>query len=33
LLEQAGFRDIVERDPEWHGRKINRDFRVEAIKC
>jgi len=33
LLKQAGFTEIRERNPEWHGRKTTRDFRVEAIKC
>lgn len=33
LLKEAGFTEIRERNPEWHGRKINRDFRVEAVKC
>jgi len=33
LLKQAGFTQIVEKNPEWHGRKTTRDFRVEAIKC
>lgn len=32
-LERAGFEKIKERPTEWHGRKQNRDFRVEAIKC
>ena len=31
-LQKAGFGDIVERSPEWHGRKTNRDFRCEATK-
>jgi len=33
LLKQTGFTEIRERNPEWHGRKTTRDFRVEAIKC
>lgn len=32
-LERAGFKWIVERDPQWHGKKLNRDFRVECRKC
>jgi predicted SAM-dependent methyltransferase len=33
VLINAGFEGIVERPTEWHGRKQNRDFRVEAFKC
>jgi predicted SAM-dependent methyltransferase len=33
VLMAAGFEAIVERPTEWHGRKHNRDFRVEAFKC
>lgn len=31
-LEQAGFSKVKEKDPLWHGKKVKRDFRVEAIK-
>jgi predicted SAM-dependent methyltransferase len=32
-LERAGFELVIEMPTEWHGRKQNRDFRVEARKC
>lgn len=32
-LRRAGFKDAKECDPQWHGKKVKRDFRVEAIKC
>lgn len=31
-LERAGFEQIVERPTEWHGRKQDRDFRIEGVK-
>ena len=31
-LEQAGFRDVIIRDPETHERRVWRDIRIEAIK-
>lgn len=33
VLKKAGFGMIKECPPEFHGRKTNRDFRIEAIKC
>ena len=33
VLESCGFTGIVEKPTEWHGRKQNRDFRVECKKC
>lgn len=30
-LERAGFTKIKEKEPQWHGRKKNRDFRIEAM--
>lgn len=32
-LENAGFVSVVERKPQWHGGRENRDFRVEAFKA
>jgi len=33
LLEAAGFHRIKEKKPQWHGVRLNRDFRVECVKC
>lgn len=30
VIEAAGFAKVVERPTEWHGRRENRDFRIEA---
>lgn len=32
ILLSVGFRSVVECSPQHHGRKVNRDFRIEAIK-
>lgn len=31
-LEAAGFFKVAERPPEWHGKRLHRDFRVESLK-
>ena len=31
-LKAAGFTDIIEADPQWHGQRKHRDFRVEATR-
>ena len=31
-LIQGGFREPLEKAPQWHGARVNRDFRVEATK-
>ena len=33
FLKDAGFSKMKECNPEWHGKRVHRDFRVEAIKC
>lgn len=33
VLKKAGFTNIKEFDPQWHGKRTKRDFRVEATKC
>lgn len=32
LLKSAGFKHIVVKDPKTHGRRIDRDMRIEAVK-
>ena len=32
VLESVGYAQIVEHKPQWHGKRKNRDFRIEAIK-
>lgn len=32
MLKEAGFRNIVFMPPQTHGRRINRDMRVECVK-
>jgi predicted SAM-dependent methyltransferase len=31
VLEAAGFQKVKERDPQYHGARLTRDFRVEAL--
>lgn len=31
-LENAGFRDVKIRKPQWHGGRENRDLRIECVK-
>lgn len=31
-LKEAGFRKIKSCDPQWHGKRVHRDLRLEAIK-
>lgn len=32
LLEQNGFGDVRHKQPQYHGKRVSRDMRVEAIK-
>lgn len=32
-LQECGFHRVTEAPTEWHGRRQNRDFRLEAVKC
>lgn len=32
VLTSLGFRKVREREPEWHGKRLHRDFRVEATR-
>lgn len=32
LLFSAGFENVIEKDPQFHGMKVNRDFRIEGRK-
>lgn len=31
-VQWAGFRKVKTLEPQWHGKRINRDMRLEAIK-
>lgn len=33
VLSENGFCGIIEKSPQWHGKRVNRDFRIEARKC